>query len=247
MSGALENRFAKAMATIGGVRPASIDAACTTGLNADFVFPRDDVIAELKCLEEDPRDHGDFTTKVARLYAGWVRKGLVTQPSSGTLKIDTNTLPKVCQREFLKFVGAGIQAHAKKANVQIRETKKSLKMPNAKGLLLLCNTGNRFLEPPAIGYFVWRALGHQLSSINTLIIFSFGIGHSAPGVPLPIDFWVPSTRDNGADVPNEFLDRVRDAWMQEASAGQVLFEIPGNKDLLNQIKAPPRQSPSARA
>lgn len=231
------------MATIGGVRPATIDAACTGALNADFVFQQYGVIAELKFLEEDPRDQRDYESKMVALHAKWARCDLVPPHRGDVLSFETTSLPPACQKEFLKFAGSRIKKHAIKANNQIKQTKITLDMPNAKGLFLLCNTGNTWLDPWAIGHLAWRAIGHSLSSINSLILFSFGIGHTAPGVTLPAEFWVPALRKNGSDVPAELLDRIRGAWMSKASKGQLVFEIQRDKDLLQGAKPPPRSKP----
>lgn len=50
--------------------------------NADYVFRGENVIAELKCLEDDKSSDPKFLRKIDMLYSKWVRSGLVPELSA---------------------------------------------------------------------------------------------------------------------------------------------------------------------
>jgi hypothetical protein len=89
---------------------------------ADFLFPNDNVVAELKTLEVDARsDHG---TRLQGLMDDWSRRGLVR--IYGRTTISMQKLNPACQREWLHILQPPVERIIRKANRQIRTTKHPL-------------------------------------------------------------------------------------------------------------------------
>jgi hypothetical protein len=207
--------------------------------NADYLFRKDNVIAELKCLETDILEGTNFKAKLNTLYDGWVRKGLVGQ-RWGTVEINTATLPNECQREVHGLIKKPIQRAIEKANKQIKETKEHLNVPNAAGLLLLANDGNYSLESGHIIEIVGKILTHLYSSIDGFVYFTVNMRAMTPGYERDVNLWVPNY---GGYIESlvKMVDRMAEAWgcFYAAKIGQDVpihsFEY-GDRTLLDSIK-----------
>ena len=217
----IDEIFLEAMRSIGGKRPAEIDPRCEDTYNADIVMQRDNIIAEVKTLMEDPRDKKDFGEKYGAMYRKWSRQGKVP-PKSGTIKIDTSKIPEECAREFLLHITRRIKANVKKSNRQIRQLKQTLGMPTAKGLLVLCNSGNAFLQPDVLLYGLHHALGRDFSSIDYLLYLTYELPVRIPGMAEPADLFTQPTRQGYDPMPTELFDRMNDAWWSYLSKGTAI-------------------------
>src|SRR2546423_2154802 len=106
--------------------------------NADFIFRKDNIVAELKCLEEDLESKEEFKHKRQALVDKWASAKIIHPPLPGEM-IYTKELPEECQRDLTNLYGRPIKTHIQSANRQIRQTTSDLNMPTSKGLLLLAN------------------------------------------------------------------------------------------------------------
>lgn len=88
--------------------------------NADYLFRKYKVVAELKTLESDFFSTENFNKKKIELHAKWVEKGLVPR-HWGKLLIQTNNLPEQCELEFINIVKKLLEKPISKANKQIKE------------------------------------------------------------------------------------------------------------------------------
>ena len=91
--------------------------------NADFVFHKSKIIAELKRLDGDKSDDPAIQQKLGNLWLKWVEQGLVQGPTPPV--IDSRLVPVRCQTEMIRAMGESIRRRIKKANVQIKATKSS--------------------------------------------------------------------------------------------------------------------------
>lgn len=217
----IDEIFFEAMRSIGGKRPTEIDSSCEETDNADIVLQRDNVIAEVKTLMEDPRDKKDFSEKYGTMYRKWSRQGKVP-PQAGPIKIETSKIPEECAREFLLHITRRVKANVSKSNRQIRQLKQTLGMPTAKGLLVLCNSGNAFLQPDVLLYGLHHALGRDHSSIDYLIYLTYELPVQTPGMPEPGDLFTQPTREGYDPMPKELFRRIGDAWWSYLSRGTVI-------------------------
>jgi hypothetical protein len=178
--------------------------------NADYVFKKDNVVAELKCLEKDILEQDNSKAKLNALYDGWLRKGLVG-PAWGTVEINTAKLPVQCQREVYALIRRPIQRTIEKANKQIKETKKHFDLPNAAGLLLLANDGNYSLESAHVIDIVGNILTNLYSSIDGFVYFTVNMRAMKPGYERDVNLWVPNY---GGYIESlvKMVDRMAEAW-----------------------------------
>ncbi|MGH6888448.1 MAG: hypothetical protein ACREHF_04520 [Rhizomicrobium sp.] len=210
----IEDDFCKAMRSIGAVRPVEIDPNCQDHkYNADIVFKERGIIAEIKTLVNDSRAAKDFGKRYSALYAKWTAKGLVPSQSGPTLKLDTSKLPEACSHELLRLATRPAKQHAESANAQIKGLKQTLGMQDAKGLLVLCNTGNPFLAPEIIGYGLHHAMPHaRYRSIDWMIFMTHKLPVRVSGVSEPADVFARVLRDGFPPMPSDLFGGISAAW-----------------------------------
>lgn len=209
----IDEEFHEAMRSIGGRRPAEIDATAGQTLNADIVFKNENIIIEVKTLMSDPTERDDHLEKISAIYNRWVgRPGVPIV--YGRRALNSKDLPPEMAIEFLRTLADPIRAAVTKANRQIRAVKTTLDMPDAHGVLLLCNAGATTLTPEVILNAVHHALGKRHGSINSLIFLTHGVPAQVRGVPEPVEIFMPASREGHARLPEDFATRIHQAWMR---------------------------------
>jgi hypothetical protein len=209
--------------------------------NADYWFPDDQVVAELKCLTENLASKREFNERISRLHASWVREGLLPQTAQATTTLNLRDIPLKCAREFLNPVKRRLEVNVlKKANAQIKSIKKHLNAPNAKGLLLLVNDGDYMFPPTMMAHLLARSMKGQHRSIHSVIYFSVNEFVTIPDVHLPALFWVDGLLPNRDPVPARLRQLLQESWMAHHS-GLVpgpLYEISmkNKPDVLDSIQ-----------
>ncbi len=118
------------------------------------------------------------------------------------------------------------------ADKQIKQTKKALSLPEAKGVLLLSNDGNVNLEPYNLYALVNSILkkrqpdgSPQYSSIDAVAFFSTNMLVSAPALTMPAFFWLNGVRESSNDVVSGLLERLETNWYKWLSE-RLGFQIP---------------------
>src|SRR5215469_7659924 len=81
---------------VGGERVSDLIGNNVKRPNADYLFRRHNVIAELKSLQADSFRE-NFRNKMGDLLGKWHRKGRLR--AYGTVRVDIDKLPPDCQRE----------------------------------------------------------------------------------------------------------------------------------------------------
>lgn len=196
---------------------------------ADFLFPKDDVVAELKTLQEDARlEHAQ---KLQALANDWSRRGLVR--AYGRVVFSLQTMNPECQREWLRVLQAPVGNLIRKANRQIRSAKAALNRPTAKGLLIIANDGNLLhTSPTDYMILVSRVLqkktptgAKQFPEVQGVVYFSYRVPSRSEGMP----FWISGdTNPKGGDPQmREFQKRLRTHWYAyiQKVTGQTVAEV----------------------
>lgn len=180
--------------------------------NADFFFPQDNVVAELKTLQEDARQ--EYEIKLRERAADWQRRRLML--IYGTVSISLQTVPPVCQLEWLGILQPPIENIIRKANRQIRSTKQSKNCTDARGLVLIANDGN-FLHTSPMDYMtlVARVLAKKdqngqprFPHIHGVVYFSYRIRSRDEGLP----FWFAGQVERGDPAMMAFQQRLQQGW-----------------------------------
>jgi hypothetical protein len=182
--------------------------------NADYIFVDAGVIAELKCLEEDHENKPEFVEKRQALVDKWERDGLV-QPSQVRVPfIQVKDFPQPCHDDLIKLYGQCVKSHLRSANQQIRESKETHNLPDAKGLLLLANDGNYSIEPEHMGQILSKHLnGGNYPNIDTVLFFTVSMAVQVPEDDVISRLWIyfyRQTAEQGVPVP--FMDEMGVAW-----------------------------------
>jgi hypothetical protein len=187
--------------------------------NADYLFPSDNVVAELKSFEKDFLSDSTVTEKMHILYNRWFNEGRGIPFILGSGVLRTDQLPLECARELVGIFKDRIESTVlRKANRQIRETKENLNRPDSVGLLLLSNEGNFALDPAMMAHVLFHSLRAKYSSIEHVILFSanLAVGDLAGPINGPPFF---SIRFPGRRRPSDaFLQRLGSDWYQILSA-----------------------------
>jgi hypothetical protein len=185
--------------------------------NADYFFSTENVIAELKSLQQESFDL-DYRQKMNEMTQDWMRRGLIY--AFGRPAITLRTLPPPCQHEWMRLLTLPLQTNViSVANTQIKETKKILNKPEAQGLLIIANEGNPDFEPYNLMLLVANILKKrkpdgslQYSSIHAVSALSYRLLVSSPRIPGPAFFWLNGQRPTCSDTLRELQARLETAW-----------------------------------
>lgn len=213
----VEAMLTKAIKPLGGVALRSIVGSSPPFENADFLFRTQGVIAELKCLDVDQIRQASAMDKATKAYLEEVfagREQLVFSDDVRTLRSDTSP---TFARKIRQLYEDPLKVAIKKANKQIKETRKALDLPRALGLLIMANNNNTGLDPKHARELIARLLAKEsFSGINSVLYLTAGQAVHAPGwqtAHVAIDM-------HRAPMPNidfDFIAQLRDAWISELS------------------------------
>lgn len=209
---------------------------------ADYWFPEDNVIGELKCLSEDSFDDHNFSEWLNNQYGEWVRRNLV-KPIVGRAIVNLAQLPPICTHEVTSFLRKKLDASLKTANSQIKSSRKELRAPSALGLLILVNDGNTALPPGMIQNIVVRSLPNKFSSINSIIHFTANIPIVLNRLEKEVLVWGDwNAKTVRPAAPKGLIDRLRVAWFSRYSTivGEPVRTLPMSADELYDLKFPKR-------
>lgn len=116
--------------------------------NADYFFENREIIAELKVFENDMNE------KILNKLNGFMQAGKIKPLQRRRERISLGEIVKENDEsvvfELFKDLTSAVEDAFEKGNRQIRETKSYFKLPNALGLLFLCNYKNRALPPNVV-------------------------------------------------------------------------------------------------
>lgn len=203
---------------------------------ADYWFPQENVVGELKCLSDNYFDDLSFNGWLQRKYEDWVRRNLAN-PISLRSVINLANLPPICAHEVTSFLRKRLDGSLKQANLQIKASRQDLGATSALGLLILVNDGNVALPPGMIRNIVARSLPNKFSGINSIIHFTANMPSDLPGIDKDVLFWCDwNAKRVRPAVSNEFIRRIRSTWTSHHSklAGESISSFSGSiADLYN--------------
>lgn len=237
----VEPTFDRCVAEAGGKRLEDYISGELRFLNADYIFPDDNIVAELKVLEKDVLSTPDFQDKISELYDGWAQSGLVP-PAYSPGSIDTSTLPTECAVELIGLFKSQLtNSYIKKANRQIRETKEHLELPDARGVLLLANDGNFAFDPAFMFNVLHHSLHKTFHSIDAVIYFTANLMVTTPRSPNGALFWAHVAIQGRPKIEAAFESRLRSSWLSvvESETGRRPTELVEDKltpEIIDQMR-----------
>jgi len=213
----LESVFDDFVMEFGGARVSGMISQNNPGMNADYFFAEDRVIAELKCLQTESFGP-QYKNKMKALTDSWVKKRQLVV--FGTVNLSLRDLPPTCREEWLRVIEGPLENNIiGKANKQIKSTKSLLNAPDAMGLLLLASDGNHSLQPNEVLFFLLRILQKKkpngeilFSGIRGVCYFSLNMRAHVVGLPAPVVFWIGGPREQDDVEMRTFCDRLELAW-----------------------------------
>lgn len=215
----LETRFSAFVLSCGGERVADLlQKKHQLPLNADYLLWNRSVVAELKTITADHFSDPKIGRKLRVLSNQWVRDGLVSPPPPGRSIMNTEGLPLKERRKAFEIFTGPMKADADDASRQIRETKKALKLPNAKGLLIFANLGDRSLTPKTAIQYIEYVLARHTRTIHSFVFFSPTFDPRQPNLPLAL--WMSgSTANLDGGVAEELINGFGHAWHEFVTEG----------------------------
>ena len=176
--------------------------------NADFYFPADGIVAELKTLESDAYEPDLFGKRILRSvelsgysfadYVKWVA--------------DQTPFPPEVLKRLNSMLARPIRECIKKAIRQISVTRRLLEKPDAHGLVLLANSGNYGLLPASIMDIAAREFeGAADKERDGIVYFTPNVLHKLVDNDIGYELWVP-VANNAGDVLQKFIDDLGGAW-----------------------------------
>jgi hypothetical protein len=213
----VESEMNACVQAFGGELGENLRPTVNSPKNADYVFRKDDIIAELKCLENDL-----FTLahaqKLGVLVQDWARRGFIPPIFDGEAEIGLRSLPEICRREWVGLLEKPIKRVLEGANKQIKATKQFLNLPTAKGVLLLANEGVS-LVPPELMYLVHQVFRSRkedntpvFSSIDWVVLFSVNRPMRLTNEQRETHYWLPVYREVSNPKPAKFLEKLSESW-----------------------------------
>ncbi len=182
--------------------------------NADYFFRDRTIVAELKCLEKNYFNDRNLGEKLTKLTNQWMKQGILRREHIKNGMFQTDALPPKCASEVFKIFMAPLEKAVKKANLQIKETKKHFGLTDAKGLLILANDGNYSQNPKLTIQMLARLLRSTYSGIDSFIYFTPNMRVTAPQLDREARVWISGrSRESANAVESEFLEEVARHWI----------------------------------
>lgn len=201
----VEIEFTEFARTFRGGAPVSefVERIPDGSLNADYYFPEDNVIAELKTLEVDALDPETFGRRVMASY-----KHFGYELSDFTRWLFRQELmPEQVSRRVYQLSARPVVECVKKAHKQIVATRRLLNQPVAQGLVLVANSANT-LEPKQAMSAVLRGYEQRAETrLDAAVYFTPNVYHDL-GDDIPYELWVPVAGDH----LQQFVDGLGGAW-----------------------------------
>lgn len=181
--------------------------------NADYYFPADHIVAELKLLSEDLFSKPGFQDRFNAMLRSWVSNGHFGSPESAVQAVESGRCPIACHRELFNFLRSRLESSClKKANEQIKQTKTHIPDHDALGVLIIANDGNTFFSPRLLLDVCSASLRKHRRSIESAIFLAPNLHVTAPGGLMPHAPWMDFYLHDRRIVPKEFSYRLFDAW-----------------------------------
>jgi hypothetical protein len=178
--------------------------------NADYVFHFEKIIAELKCLTEDNVDSPSNQLKLGKLINEWFATGKIK--SKHIDESSWRDLPMELQNKIYETTTSSVRNQIKKANIQIRETKRELRLYDYSGMAILANDGIASLSPAAFIYAAQQVLAYHFSEIRYFIYLTANLFTHLREAPMPTLFWIGFDMQKGPKMDTLFTDRLGHNW-----------------------------------
>jgi hypothetical protein len=202
----IESTFNQFVNFYGGKQVANMFENPITTPNADYYFPEQNVIAELKCFENDMAS-GDGFERMEKLFESWLSRGLIKDDEFFKMAFGVIPYPQQCIKELWASIRKSIDYVLDKAAKQVRETTQLLGKPDASTLLLLCNDGNYGLTHAEYMAMICDLMVHKYANeVDGFVYFTYNQTAIIPGSDIDKQLWTASYSDSAPDKVVDFVD-----------------------------------------
>jgi hypothetical protein len=241
----VEKTFHSFVRKYGGVVVSDILPGNPSFENADYSFKNNNIIGELKEIETEFLNQENAKIKFTEMMGRLLNERPNWKPS---LMGGKNDYPDWFKVEFIRLARPGITRILKKANKQIKETKKHFHVPNANGVLFFVNDGFTGISPFLVQALACDALTHSYSSIDCFLYMTLNRYVELDGSNEPQLIWAPSYSDRADDSFIDFIDDLGRNWfnfLEEKIGGFTSRHEESDRSILLNSKAiiiPPHQN-----
>lgn len=213
----IEHIFNKFVIHYGGSLVTDVMEATPQKSNADYFFKKENVVAELKCLQKDSFNSLEDIPKFQEIINKWVQKGEIRQQDAFRIVIAAEPIPKCCWQDFRDAVSKSIDRVIYKANKQIGQTKIDLKLNKAKGLLLIANDGNYLYSNAEFLKIIIDLMIRKYSncSLNGFVYFTVNQASYSPESELDQHVWVPSYGKGNNKTLSRFVNDLGEKFLTD--------------------------------
>ncbi|AYB33043.1 hypothetical protein [Chryseolinea soli] len=202
----IESTFNQFVNFYGGKQVADMFQNKITTPNADYYFPDQNIIAELKCFEKDMASVEGFE-RMEKLFESWLSRGLIKGEEFIAIAFGRIPYPQQCIMELWTSIRKSVDYVLDKAVKQVRETRKLLGKPDASGLLLLCNDGNYGLTHRELLGVIGNLMASKYSSmVDGFVYFTYNQTVRIPGSDIDHQLWTAAYSENTPDKIVNFVD-----------------------------------------
>lgn len=179
--------------------------------NADYLFPKDDVIIELKILQTD------FVAAQKKKLDKARKEAITKIHITGSMILGTDKVyPKELYDAEFAVLRDALQRITKSANKQIKSSKITLNRVNAKGVVLFLTDGFYSVSPHMMIELLQEPLKRQYTAIDAIVVFSFRrkVTIILDGQPYDYFIFEPRYRSNDSIPFTTFIDRLGSQWFE---------------------------------
>jgi hypothetical protein len=213
---ASEATFDSFVDQIGGLRPSVLYGKMEFE-NADYIFPRDRAVVELKNIETDRAEGNAADKRHERIIQDlWARQ------NKTPLSLDPNATADYLH-SYIESFRPILARTLKKTNKQIRQTKEKLCDASYFGVVILVNTEFTILPCEPMLSLIHRILKGSYSSIDCV---AYTTAHyvGVPGDDLARILWVPVYPRDPPDPLWQFVDSLGASWFDFVEARDGHFD-----------------------
>lgn len=191
--------------------------------NADYLFRRCSVVAELKEIDTEFSRSSSFT----KGYSSLLKRVCTEDPNwRPVLFGGDEKYPTWFHSEFVRLFRPPISRIFKKANRQLRATKSFFGIETSTGVLFLVNDGFTAIGPNLVQALASSLLVHSYSSIDCLVYLTVNRYVEIAGSDVPRLMWLPVYSDRAPDSLVPFVDDLGRSWFKFLETKIGPFTIP---------------------
>jgi hypothetical protein len=205
----VEPTFDEFVAMFGGEKVSAVLPRSPHFENADYFLERRSLVAELKSVETEFGGSKAFMRRFDEIMADL----LCAHPAWRPQLFGGEPIPKEFLQRIIRLYRPPLGRILKKANSQIKETKKQFNLTNSHGALFIVN--DRFLElpPDTVRSLIASILAHSYSSVDCFVYLTLNTYVEVPGSDYANLLWVPCYAERAPDSLVAQVNRIGKAWL----------------------------------